>query len=89
MTAPRNVSILGAFGPVGMKLSDFVRRLPISESTYHELPPEHRPKSVRLGGSVIVLESPHEFLQRLAAEQSEQPSLPAVDLAALVGGDAA
>lgn len=55
---------------LGIPLPKFLQEADLARSTYRELPPEHKPRTVRVGGRVFVMESPPEWLARLAAAQA-------------------
>jgi len=54
----------------GFAIKEWCSAVGIAVSTYYALSAEQRPRSVRLHGRVIVIESPADYLARLAAEQS-------------------
>ena len=56
--------------PAGYNIIDWCRAVGIGRSKFYYLPPEELPRSVRLGKrTVIILESPHDYLERMAAQQ--------------------
>lgn len=61
-------------GEAGFRVKDFVRACGIGRTAYYTLPEDQKPKSVRIGRSVVIVETPVEFLRRLAAiQEHKQP----------------
>lgn len=50
---------------VGRRPEEFARACGISRATLYRLPPELRPKSVKLAQARIIIEDPAAFLERL------------------------
>ena len=59
----------------GWRILDWCRAFPMSRSKFYTLP--EPPKILRVGKMQIVTESPHEYAQRLAAEQAAQQQIAA------------
>lgn len=53
----------------GYRISEFAAACGMGRRTIYDLPPELRPKSIKIGHARIIVESPREYLQRLAEEQ--------------------
>ena len=53
----------------GFRVSEFARACGLGRRTIYDLPPEKWPKSIKIGHARIIVESPREYLQRLAEEQ--------------------
>ena len=51
------------------RVDGFCKALGIGRSKFYSFPPEDRPKTAKLGSARVILESPEEFLARLAAKQ--------------------
>lgn len=57
-------------GPASLAIQEWCRRVPMSRSKFYELDEGLRPKMVRLGKMQRVIESPREYLFRIAADQA-------------------
>ena len=53
----------------GFHITDWCDAVGFSRATYYNLPVELQPQSVRIGGRRLVIESPHDYLQRVANSQ--------------------
>lgn len=60
MTAPSVVP-----DRAGWRISDWLRAAGVSRSLLYSLPPERAPRSVKLGRSRIIVESPADWLARV------------------------
>ncbi|HXF65638.1 MAG TPA: hypothetical protein VNK67_02925 [Burkholderiales bacterium] len=62
----------------GLSLSEFLRRVGFSRSTYYSLPKAEKPKLVRIGkegskrSAIVVIERPDLYLQRIAEMQAQR-----------------
>lgn len=54
------------------RVEGFCAALGICRSKFYTLPTEHRPKTANLGAALVILETPDEYLTRIAAMQAEQ-----------------
>jgi hypothetical protein len=52
--------------PVGWRVAEFARAIRISRAGFYLLPPEHRPRAVKIGKRHIIIESPADWLRRMA-----------------------
>jgi hypothetical protein len=55
--------------PAAYHVKDWCKAVGLSRATYYNLPPHLQPQSVRIGGRRLVIESPHDYLQRVASLQ--------------------
>jgi len=56
--------------PVGLSQKEFARLAGVGYSSLFAYPPERKPRSIRVGRRVIIIESPEAWLIRMgAAEQ--------------------
>jgi hypothetical protein len=53
----------------GFHITDWCDAVGFSRATYYNLPVELQPQSVRIGGRRLVIESPREYLLRVANSQ--------------------
>jgi len=60
-------------GQAGFRIKQFARACGFSVRTFYELPEEQQPKSVKMGRARIIVESPREYLERMATVQAQQP----------------
>jgi hypothetical protein len=58
-------------GQAGFRVKQFARACGISRTTIYALPEDQKPKVVRIGRAVVIVETPAAFLQRLAQMQQE------------------
>lgn len=56
--------------PVAWKPSSFARAIDKSRSWLYALPAELRPRSIKFGRNRLIVESPQNFLRRLAEYQA-------------------
>ena len=63
MSAPKNTDRAGWSIPSYCEACNFSRAL------FYKLPPDRRPRTLKIGKRHIVIEPPAQFLARLAAEQ--------------------
>ena len=54
-------------------VNEFAAQLGASRSFVYSLPPELQPKSVKIGRRRFYIESPPDYLQRIAAQQHDSP----------------
>ena len=57
---------------VGFRIKQFVKACGFGRTKYHSLPDHQKPKSVRIGRTVVIIESPQEYLRRLAEIQAQE-----------------
>lgn len=57
----------GNIGQAGYSIPEWCRAVGISRASYYNLPPEQQPRTARIGRRHIVIESPADFLNRIAA----------------------
>ena len=55
-------------GPAGQDIKTWSAEAGICPATYHNLLREDRPKSVRVGARVLIIEKPPDWLGRMAAQ---------------------
>ena len=53
----------------GYRPAEFAEACGFARSTFYALPPELRPRSVKVGTATIVIEQPRDYLTRLASLQ--------------------
>ncbi len=64
-------------GQAGYRVKQFAKLCGFSRTALYMLPEHQKPKSVRIGrpgskrSAIVIIESPREFLQRLALMQQE------------------
>ncbi len=51
----------------GHTIEAWCPRVPIARATYYQLPQDARPKSLKIGRRVLILESPADWLKRMEA----------------------
>lgn len=54
----------------GFRIAQFAKSCGFSRSTFYTLKGDQRPKSVKVGRAVVIVERPDEFLRRLAEIQA-------------------
>lgn len=54
------------FSPAGWRVAEWSRAATISRAGFYLLPAEHRPRAVKIGKRHIIIESPADWLQRMA-----------------------
>jgi len=59
-------------GQAGFRVKQFVRACGIGRTAYYTLPKEQKPKTVKIGRAVVIIETPVEFLRRLAEIQGRE-----------------
>ena len=57
---------------VALRAREFFANSPIARNTEYTLPQEQRPRSIRVGGTRVFLETPSDWLKRIAAAQEER-----------------
>lgn len=57
----------------GFRIAQFTKFCGFSRSTFYALKGDQRPKSVKIGRAVVIVERPDEFLHRLAQIQMQEP----------------
>ena len=62
----------------GSTIESWCPRVPIARSTFYQLPEDIRPKSLKIGRRVLILESPDAWLKRM----SERGGVPSSELTA-------
>jgi len=56
----------------GWSIPSYCAACDFSRASFYNLPPELRPRSIKLGKRRIIIEPPAEYLARLAAAQGAQ-----------------
>lgn len=59
-------------GQVALRPAQFARACGFCRTTLYALPTDQKPKMVRVGRAVLIIESPTAYLQRLAAMQTQR-----------------
>jgi hypothetical protein len=60
-----------AFTPASWRVSRWCAIAGIARSKFYTLPVDQRPRSARVGSVDLIIESPSEYLERLARAQRE------------------
>jgi hypothetical protein len=55
----------------GWSIREYLPLIGIGETTYHTLPPEQKPKYIKIGRRTIITEPPRAYVDRLARMQAE------------------
>jgi predicted DNA-binding transcriptional regulator AlpA len=53
----------------GFRIKEFSKACGFSRSAFYNLPDDQKPKLVKIGRATVIIETPAEFLQRLALTQ--------------------
>ena len=54
----------------GWAIKEYLPLIGIGETTFHGLPPEKQPKSIKIGHRRIIIEPPRAYVERLAQMQA-------------------
>jgi len=54
----------------GFRIGEFVRACGFSRSTFYNLSKDQQPRSVKIGRARVIIETPAEYLRRLAHVQA-------------------
>lgn len=57
-------------GRAGWRIPKWLEAVSMSRSKYYDLPTEQRPATVKLGKVQIIIESPTDYVRRMALQQS-------------------
>lgn len=55
----------------GFRVSEFTAACGMGRRTFYDLPPELAPKSIKIGYSRIIVETPQQYLSRIAELQAK------------------
>lgn len=55
----------------GFRIKEFATACGLSRATIYALPQTQQPKSIKIGRARVIVESPQQFLQRLAEAQQQ------------------
>jgi hypothetical protein len=69
MTSPKDIQAV-RLEPAGFNISKWCPLAGISRARFYTLPPELTPRTVQIGKRRIVIESPREYLHRIAQQQA-------------------
>jgi len=69
-SAKRAAAAPSVIQKTGWTIKDFCASIGISVAKFYILPADQKPRTVKLHGRVIVIESPEAYLSRMAAEQA-------------------
>lgn len=58
-----------AIPKAGFSIDEYCAAISYCRATYYNLPPELRPRSIKIGKRRIIVEPPAEYLARLSAAQ--------------------
>ena len=68
-----NPAKLAKLEKAGFRINEFAAACGFSRSALYALPQNQQPRSVKVGRARIIIETPAEFLQRLAQMQRVAP----------------
>lgn len=57
-------------GKAGWSIKEYGPLVDIGRTLYYSMPPDQRPRSVKVGRRTIIIEPPQEYLHRLLVNQS-------------------
>ena len=60
------INVAGALEQAGWHLSAWCRAVNLSRATYYNIPEEMKPASVKIGDRRLIIESPANYLARIA-----------------------